>query len=440
MTYDLTVLIAGGGVGGLALAQGLKKQGIHVRLFERQPEGSAAGYRLHMNGDGGTALEALLPPHLFELYLDTSRTDPEHERLVFLDNRLRFLGGRPHLGALVRHRRKDTAVNRSTLRQILLSGLDDVIERGEVVGFEEDASGVTVILADGRRERGDVLVGFDGVHSRVRAQRLPEAAVVDLGLNGIYGRTPLPPDLQRSIVPELLDGFVIVMGPRLLENGVLAMGAFTPRVPVAEAAEARGLFPDLAPVGPYMMLGAGVPESVWSEVGAEPADASPEQLKAALQVLVRGWHPQIVEMVDRATPGDLFLTQLRYVDAPESWTASRVTLAGDAIHGMPPTLGVGANLALRDAQVLAGALVSVRDGRAASVTDAIGDYEREMRSYAFPLLRRAITQEGSASGFTPRGMLRLMRMVGVRRLVRAARSRKNTVGRLVGTEQKRNHS
>lgn len=423
-----TVLIAGGGVGGLALAHGLLKQGMAVRLFERHPGGSPAGYRLHMNGDGGTALESLLPPELFELYLDTSRTDPFRERLVFLDRRLRRLGSRPHLGAVITHRRKDTAVNRTTLRQVLLHGLDDVVVQGDVVSYQEDADGVEVTLSDGRRERGDILVGFDGLHSRIRAQRLPEARVVELPLTGIYGRTPLPRELEVSLPHDLLDGFVLVMGPQLLDGGVLAMGAFTPRVDVEHAAAARGIDAHLSPAEPYMMLGAGIPPAVWTQIDADPATASPTQMKAALQALVQGWHPHVVDMVDRARPEDLFTTRLRYVQAPDTWTPSRVTLAGDAVHAMPPTLGVGANLALRDAQVLADALRTWQATPGGSVIDAIGAYEQEMRGYAFPLVQRAITQEGSASGFTPIGLIRLVRMVGAGRIARATRTRKQSVG------------
>ena len=424
------IIIAGGGVGGLALAQGLKRAGLGVRLLERQVSGGPGGYRLHMNGDGGNALQALLPPELFELYLDTSRVDPNQEHLLILDKQLRKLASRKHLGAQTTNRRKDTAVNRGTLRQILLTGLDDVVEAGEVLSFEERSDAVEVVLSDGRRLTCDVLVGFDGVHSRIRAGRLPQAQVMDTGLFGIYGRTPLTPDLARSLPAHLFDGFVLVFGPQLLEGGMLALGAFDPRTKVAGAAARRQVRTRLDPVEPYMMLGAGIPATILESLRIRPEAASKEQLKQALQSLVRGWDKAIVDMVDRAPASELFATKARYIDPPDNWTPGRVTLAGDAIHAMPPSLGVGANLALRDAQLLAEALITLKSWDRPSIVAAIGSYEAKMRDYAFPLLRRAITQEGMASGFTPLGILRLVRMVGLGNVIRASRTR-NQISRPV---------
>jgi salicylate hydroxylase len=63
---DLHVLIAGGGVGGLTLAQGLKRAGVSCAVHERDPAGAPrSGYRLTMNADGGNALRACLPDDLY---------------------------------------------------------------------------------------------------------------------------------------------------------------------------------------------------------------------------------------------------------------------------------------------------------------------------------------------------------------------------------------
>ena len=73
-TEPLHVLIAGGGLSGLALAQGLIKDGHTCELFERDADDSRKiGYYLHMNADGGEALRRCLPADLFELYAETSR-------------------------------------------------------------------------------------------------------------------------------------------------------------------------------------------------------------------------------------------------------------------------------------------------------------------------------------------------------------------------------
>src|SRR5215510_15232663 len=62
--------IVGGGIAGLALAQGLRKAGIAATVFERDRTRSdrLQGYRVHISPAGSRALHACLPPHLFELF------------------------------------------------------------------------------------------------------------------------------------------------------------------------------------------------------------------------------------------------------------------------------------------------------------------------------------------------------------------------------------
>ncbi|MDP8969295.1 MAG: FAD-dependent monooxygenase [Actinomycetota bacterium] len=62
----------------------------------------------------------------------------------------------------------------------------------------------------------------------------------------------------------------------------------------------------------------------------------------------------------------------------EPWPASTVTLLGDAIHSMPPTGGMGANTALRDAALLSRSLASVASGEV-PLLQAVGDYEPDGR-------------------------------------------------------------
>jgi 2-polyprenyl-6-methoxyphenol hydroxylase-like FAD-dependent oxidoreductase len=70
----MQVLIAGGGVGGLGLAQGLRRAGIEVTVFERDPAIAVGqqGYRIHLNADGDAALRRCLPSGLFDLHLAAS--------------------------------------------------------------------------------------------------------------------------------------------------------------------------------------------------------------------------------------------------------------------------------------------------------------------------------------------------------------------------------
>lgn len=67
------IAIIGGGPGGLALAQGLKKNGIDAAVFERDPGRAdyVQGFRMRIRQRGIDALQANLPTHLFQVFLDT---------------------------------------------------------------------------------------------------------------------------------------------------------------------------------------------------------------------------------------------------------------------------------------------------------------------------------------------------------------------------------
>ncbi|WFE26635.1 FAD-dependent monooxygenase [Solwaraspora sp. WMMD791] len=413
------VLISGGGIGGLALAQGLTRHGFDVRLFERNLTGGNAGYRLHMNADGGNALQALLPPDLYQLYQHTSRADPRREQFLMLDEQLRTLGARPHIGPPNVGALRHTAVHRWTLRQILSAGLSNVIEAATVTGYEERGDRVAVLLEDGSTAEGDLLVAADGVNSPIRRQMLPQIRTMDTGLRAIYGRSPLTDDIAQTLQGQLFDGFVVIFSRLLLDNGVLALGAFQPRMPYQEATARFAPQVELSPIEPYMMLGASVPRVVTDRLGIDLDTAAQSDLRRAMRAQVEGWHPDVVGLVERAPESDMFVTAMRYLEPIPPWPSGRVTLLGDAIHAMPPSLGAGANLALRDAALLAERLAEAPDSGPALVR-AVAAYEQQMRDYDYPILRKAITREGAASGFTPLGLIRLARLVGPVNLARKA--------------------
>src|SRR2546430_16283653 len=87
----LQVMIIGGGIGGLLLAQALKKAGIAVSVYERDRDAGARlqGYRLNIEPTGSRALHDCLPADLWELLIATAG-DPGARMGVF-DERLHQL-------------------------------------------------------------------------------------------------------------------------------------------------------------------------------------------------------------------------------------------------------------------------------------------------------------------------------------------------------------
>ncbi len=121
------VLIIGGGIGGLCLAQGLRKAGISVAVYERDraPDARLQGYRLNIEPVGSQALHACLPAQLWNLLVATAG-DPGPRMGVF-DERLRELMQEDEDGASDDPATAHHAVSRITLRRLLLSGLGDVV-------------------------------------------------------------------------------------------------------------------------------------------------------------------------------------------------------------------------------------------------------------------------------------------------------------------------
>ncbi len=394
-TQPLHVLIAGGGLSGLALAQGLLKDGHTCEVFERDADDSRKiGYYLHMNADGGEALRRCLPGDLFELYARTSRRTYDRRESVVLDDQLRELSSQPHLGPNEGDR-PHTGVHRRTLRSILRARLGDSFHPGKpVTAYRETKDGVSVTLADGSTAQGDVLVGADGIRSAVRTRKLPGTTVIDAGVRGlgVFGRTPLTPELAAQMPPHLFEGVIIAAdrkGSRLL------IAVYRPRQRPEEAAAA--IAPDvlLEPVDDYVMISCSVPPGTVIPPAAQWTPGTPATLRDAMLAAIEGWHPTARALVAGVDLDSIFVIPFGFLEPAPPWEPSRVTLVGDAAHAMLPTLGLGANLALRDAAHLLDQLSAVGDK---PLIEAIGAYEQGMRDYVYPFMRMTMDHDRQFGG------------------------------------------
>jgi 2-polyprenyl-6-methoxyphenol hydroxylase-like FAD-dependent oxidoreductase len=393
----LHVLIAGGGLSGLCLAQGLKRAGISCAVYERDPEVRRQGYRITINGDGGNALEACLPEDLYELYLQASRNTPPKRMAVVVDSQANELSASPHFGAPNDGERPHTAIHRRTLRQILGAQLGDALRPGTVAGFEQDGDTVRLLLADGSSAEGDMLVGADGVHSAIRRALLPGVEVIDTGVRGlgVFARTPLPPDVHDALPEILLSGFVIAVDPA---TGVtLAMGAMDPRRPPEEAAAELAPGVRVDPVAPYMMLSGGIRPGSPIPAPADWTEETAREVHATMVDAVSGWHPALRGLVERIELDTMFASNFMRLDPTPPWEPGNVTLVGDAIHAMLPTMGMGGNTSLHDAAILTAKLAAAQRGELGLV-EAIGAYEDEMRAFAYPIMEMSADHDRFGGG------------------------------------------
>jgi salicylate hydroxylase len=176
------VMIVGGGIGGLTLAQGLRQAGINATVYERDRTLTDRwqGYRVHISPTGSLALHSCLPPHLFEVFERTC--GKEMGAVRFLTENMKVLLKDDQTSPVERQRRERIArhrsVSRIVLRQVLLSGLDDVVHFDKTFSrYEETPNGrIIAHFEDGTTAEGDILVAADGGGSRVRQQLLPPYA------------------------------------------------------------------------------------------------------------------------------------------------------------------------------------------------------------------------------------------------------------------------
>lgn len=394
----LHVLIAGAGLSGLALAQGLIKDGHTVDVFERDADlNRKAGYYLTLNPMGGGALRRCLPPDLYELYRETSRRTPDRFGSIVYDPQLHELSSQPHFIPEDGSDKPDTGIHRRTLRQILAARLGERLHLGSaVIGYEEDGEGVTALLSDGRRVRGDVLVAADGIRSAVRQQRLPEVQIVDTGIRGIgvFGRTPLTPELTAQLPPAIFDGVGIAAD----RSGVrVLLAPYEPRSEVTAAAAALAPDVDLDPIPDYFMISCSTSPGTTIPPADDWSHETRVEIRESMLAAIDGWHPALRALVSGIDLETLFAIKFSYLTHLDNWAPSRVTMLGDAIHAMLPTLGMGANLALNDARLLLEQLDRAARGDA-TIPECIGDYEQEMRATAYPVAQLTLDHDRNFGG------------------------------------------
>jgi 2-polyprenyl-6-methoxyphenol hydroxylase-like FAD-dependent oxidoreductase len=385
----LRVAVVGGGVGGLCLAQGLRRDGVEATVYERDAALGTRhqGYRIHLDGRAGRALHACLPPELYELFRATLGRPGTAVSVV--DERLKVLHRTAGAGRDPRDEDPgalSAPANRQTLREVLATGLDESLVYGRrCTGYEELADGVRLRFADGSTAEADVLVGADGVGSSVRRQYLPDARVVDTGARCLYGKTPLTGETLALLPPALLDGFTAVIGGR-------AVGMASALLRFAEPPEqaAARLLPRarLSPTADYLMWAVTAPGERFGLPDERLMALDGAALHGLARDAVAGWHPSLRALVDRAESAETFAVRISTSQPVGPWPASRVTVIGDAIHAMSPTGGSGANTALTDAALLRNELAAAARGEK-PLLPAIGAYEERMREYGYAAVAAA---------------------------------------------------
>lgn len=366
------VLIIGGGIGGLCLAQGLKRSGIPFCVYERDrtPDARLQGYRLSIEPVGSRALFDCLPPDVWRALLESA--GESGQGMGVFDERLRELMREdPAEPSPPEH--KAYALSRIVLRRLLLTGLEENVQFGKTfTRFEmKSEGGVAAVFEDGDRVEGDLLVGADGAGSRVRRQLLPDAREIETPGVGVGGKLFLGATPPAWLPQVLLAGKSMVL-PR---RDFLFTAAFrsAPGNPACE---------DTAD---YLMWAfvahrSGLP----AEISALRGQA----LRRQVEQRTEGWHPGLRLLISETSDDTIEIFPFKAAARVAPWASGPVTLLGDALHHMPPVGGLGGNTALRDAQNLRRALAKVSTGQIGLVP-ALQTYEAAMISYGFDAVDEA---------------------------------------------------
>lgn len=393
------ILVIGAGTGGLALAHAVIKASTEVTIAvyerDRTRTDGLFGYRVGISPEGSRSLAACLPPDLFETFKRTTAITPDWFNMI-TEQYQELLSINGFSKAADDGIGEERSVSRMTMRQLLLTGLKDVVHFDKhFTHFSTNEDGtVTAFFKDGTTAVGDVLVGADGTGSPVRRQYLPHAVLKDSGLYGITAKVDLNEETKALLPPKALRGVTMVNGPQG-ESCIIHVMEFPWDHSGQLKSNIGGNDEELLRRWPgrnfdntrdYILLGFGghhqrLPEDIMSLDG--------RKLHALLLDLTASWHPDIRKLFEMSDPMTSFPINIRTSEKVEPWESTNVTLIGDAIHTMTPGLGVGANTALLDAQILAECLVRSVQGQA-DLVSAVAEYEKQMHSYAWGRVEKSL--------------------------------------------------
>ncbi|GAA1739844.1 FAD-dependent monooxygenase [Luedemannella helvata] len=321
------VIVAGGGIGGLAAALALAGAGHRVTVLEKAERFAEIGAGIQIAPNGLHALDQLGvgatvragAVHMDELRFMDGVTG-EHVTSLELTEAYRRRFASPYV---VVHRAE---LHAALLERCVGDGAIELRGSSPVTGYGQDAAGAWVNLPGGERVRGEVVIGADGLHSAVRRQLVGDGDPVVSGIT-VYraviemDRVPRELRYDRSVVwwagPGCHFVHYPIAGGRYLNLAASSVDGSTEAVagrPVSRE-RARAEFPALGGTA-QALLALGDQWKTWTLVDREPVD---------------------------------------------TWTDGRVALLGDAAHPMLHYAAQGACQAVEDAVVLARHLVGGPD-------------------------------------------------------------------------------
>ena len=341
----LSIVIVGGGIGGLFAAKALIAHGFKVSIYEQAPALGEVGAGVYITPNSVRHMErvGLLPAvERYGARVGTAsryfRDDGTEIAPVQVSD---SAGWNANFGM---HRADFVTL----LSAALPAGAVHVDQRA--VGFEDSGDTARVLFASGAIAEADIVVAADGIHSELRRFVAPPSKPVFSGSVAYRGLVPA----ERA--PQFYAGAWLMW---------LGRGKHFLTYPVRHGA--------LINYVGFVPADAEMKES-WSAPG------DPDMLRREFA----GWDPRIGELLRQVT--STFRSSLYDRDPLPVWTKGRLTLLGDAAHPMLPHLGQGANQSIEDGMALA-TILACADRKTAPA--ALIAYERLRRERVAQVQRGA---------------------------------------------------
>nr|AIP98334.1 ZEP [Medicago sativa] len=346
------VLVAGGGIGGLVFALAAKRKGFEVMVFEKdlsavRGEGQYRG-PIQIQSNALAALEAIDSDVADEVMRVGCITGDRINGLVDGVSGSWYVKFDTFTPAVERGLPVTRVISRMTLQGILARavGEDIVLNASNVVNFADDGNKVTVELENGQKYEGDLLVGADGIWSKVRTQLFGQTEAVYAGYTCYTGIADFVPADIESV------GYRVFLGHKQY----------------------------------FVSSDVGGGKMQWYAFHKEaPGGADePNKKKERLLKIFKGWCDNTIDLI-LATDEEAILRRDIYDRIPTfKWGKGRVTLLGDSVHAMQPNMGQGGCMAIEDSYQLAKELdnaweQSIKSGNPIKVDSALRSYESERK-------------------------------------------------------------
>lgn len=351
---ELSVLIVGGGIGGLTSAIALGQRGFAIDVIEKDPDWSVYGVGIIQQANVVRAVAAL---GILDEYLEAS-FGFDFVEIYKPDGELAAKIPSPRL---VEDYPAQLGVSRPALQEVLASrtkaGGTNVRLGVTVDKLKQNTDNVDVTFSDGTNGRYDVVVGADGIHSQMRGSLFPGTEKPQFAGQGAWRYSfEKPADVDCLCAYE----------------GPIGMGL----VPLSDAMM-------------YMFVTTAEPGNP-----RYPHDG----IAAILREKLASAPPRIAALAEQITDDDNVVyrpMEWHFIDG--DWYEGRVILIGDAAHSTTPHLGQGAGMAIEDSVVLAEELE-----RSDSVEEAFGGFQKRRFDRCKYIVESSVAICNSQMGNGPR--------------------------------------